>query len=91
MALKDLLKGVNNLNFKNASDSDISVLSLVFLDDSAIIDTRPRIDKSGEEKLLGSDDMLVKINGNITHIFSPLLNPDDIKQNFKNLRIKGKK
>ena len=83
--------GVNNLNFKNASDSDISVLSLVFLDDSAIIDTRPRIDKSGEEKLLGSDDMLVKINGNITHIFSPLLNPDDIKQNFKNLRIKGKK
>ena len=91
MAKKDLLKGVNNLNFKNASDSDISVLSLVFLDDSAIIDTRPRIDKSGEEKLLGSDDMLVKINGNITHIFSPLLNLDDIKQNFKNLRIKGKK
>ena len=91
MAKKDLLKGVNNLNFKNASDSDISVLSLVFLDDSAIIDTRPRIDKSGEEKLLGSDDMLVKINGNITHRVSPLLNPDDIKQNFKNLRIKGKK
>ena len=81
----------DNLNFKNASDSDISVLSLDFLDDSVIIDIRPRIDKSGEEKLLGSGDMLVKINGNITHIFSPLLNPDDIKQNFKNLKIKGKK
>ena len=91
MAKKDLLKGTNNLNFKNASDSDISVLSLDFLDDSAIIDIRSRIDKSGEEKLLGSGDMLVKINGNITHIFSPLLNPDDIKQNFKNLKIKGKK
>lgn len=91
MAKKDLLKGVNNLNFKNASDSDISVLSLDFLDDSAIIDIRPRIDKSGGKKLLGSGDMLVKINGNITHIFSPLLNPDDIKQNFKNLKIKGKK
>ena len=74
---------MNNLNFKNASDSDISVLSLDFLDDSAIIDIRPRIDKSGGKKLLGSGDMLVKINGNITHIFSPLLNPDDIKQILK--------
>nr|WP_314903448.1 hypothetical protein [uncultured Campylobacter sp.] len=83
MAKKDLLKGANNLNFKNASDSDISVLSLDFLDDSAIIDIRPRIDKSGGKKLLGSGDMLVKINGNITHIFSPLLNPDDIKQILK--------
>ena len=83
MAKKDLLKGANNLNFKNASDSDISVLSLDFLDDSAIIDIRPRIDKSGGRKLLGSGDMLVKINGNITHIFSPLLNPDDIKQILK--------
>jgi hypothetical protein len=83
VAKKDLLKGANNLNFKNASDSDISVLSLDFLDDSAIIDIRPRIDKSGGKKLLGSGDMLVKINGNITHIFSPLLNPDDIKQILK--------
>ena len=83
VAKKDLLKGANNLNFKNASDSDISVLSLDFLDDSAIIDIRPRIDKSGAEKLLGPGDMLVKINGEITHIFSPLLNPGGIKQILK--------
>ena len=83
VAKNNLLKGANNLNFKNASDSDISVSSLDFLDDSAVIDIRPRIDKGGAEKLLGSGDMLVKINGDITHIFSPLLNPDDIKQILK--------
>ena len=91
MAKNNLLKGANNLNFKNASDSDISVSSLDFLDDSAVIDIRPRIDKSGAEKLLGPGDMLVKINGEITHMFSPLLNLDGIKRNFKNLKIKGKK
>jgi hypothetical protein len=83
VAKKDLLKGANNLNFKNASDSDISVSSLDFLDDSAVIGIRPRIDKCGAEKLLGSGDMLVKINGDITHIFSPLLNPGGIKQILK--------
>ena len=83
MAKKDLLKGANNSNFKNASDSDISVSSLDFLDDNAIIDIRPRIDKGRAEKLLGSGDMLVKINGEITHIFSPLLNPGGIKQILK--------
>ncbi|WP_346745147.1 FtsK/SpoIIIE domain-containing protein [uncultured Campylobacter sp.] len=41
------------------------------------------IDQSGAEKLLGSGDMLVKINGEIMHIFSPLLNPEDIKQILK--------
>jgi len=91
VAKNNLLKGANNLNFKNASDSDISVSSLDFLDDSAVIDIRPRIDKSGAEKLLGPGDMLVKINGEITHMFSPLLNLDGIKRNFKNLKIKGKK
>nr|WP_315018675.1 hypothetical protein [uncultured Campylobacter sp.] len=83
MAKNNLLKGANNLNFKNASDSDISVLSLDFLDDSAVIDIRPRIDKGGAEKLLGPGDMLVKINGDIMYIISPLLNPDDIKQILK--------
>lgn len=83
VAKKDLLKGANNLNFKNASAPDISVSSLVFLDDSAVIDIRPRIDKGGAEKLLGPGDMLVKINGDIMYIISPLLNPDDIKQILK--------
>ena len=83
MAKKDLLKGANNLNFKNASDPDISVSSLVFLDDSAVIDIRPRIDKGGAEKLLGPGDMLVKINGDIMYIISPLLNPGGIKQILK--------
>jgi len=32
--------------------------------------------------------MLIKINGEITHIFLPPLNPNDIKQILK---IKGKK
>ena len=119
MIKKDLLKGANNLNFKNASDSYMAVLSLDFLDDSAIIDIRPRtaylashivnsinlttsanifmrmalkmqnamdsriIDEVGAEKLLGSGDMLVKMDSDITHIFSPLLNPEDIKQILK--------
>lgn len=72
-----------DLNFKNASDPDISVSSLVFLDDSAVIDIRPRIDKGGAEKLLGPGDMLVKINGDIMYIISPLLNPGGIKQILK--------
>mgnify|MGYP002751612511 CR=1 FL=1 len=124
MVKKYLLKGANNLNFKNASDSDIAVSSLDFLDDSAIIDIRPRTaylashivnsinlttsanifmrmalkmqnamgsritDEGGAEKLLGPGDMLIKINGEITHIFLPPLNPNDIKQILK---IKGKK
>ena len=120
MAKKDLLKGANNLNFKNTSDSDIAVSSLDFLDDSAIIDIRPRtaylashivnsinlttsanifmrmalkmqnamgsriiMDEGGAEKLLGSCDMLVKMDSDITHIFLPLLNPNDIKQILK--------
>ena len=119
MVKKYLLKGANNLNFKNASDSDIAVSSLDFLDDSAIIDIRPRTAylishivnyinlttsvnifmrmalkiqnamdsrityEGGAEKLLGPGDMLIKINGEITHIFLPLLNPNDIKQILK--------
>lgn len=41
------------------------------------------IDQGGAEKLLGSGDMLVKINGEITHIFSPFLNSENIKQILK--------
>ena len=54
VAKKDLLKGTNNLNFKNVSDSDISVSSLDFLDDSTVIDIRPRIDiKAGWKNYSG--------------------------------------
>lgn len=41
------------------------------------------MDEGGAEKLLGSGDMLVKMDSDITHIFSPLLNPEDIKQILK--------